>query len=90
MQSTLAAKLFGDREDPRKRLQSLFGGDLSAAGQPPEPALVWARSMLRGTQADSPRDVVIATSQLREAEPRLTLKAATFLATHAIGWGESV
>lgn len=84
MQGTRAAKIFGDREDPRERLQSLFGGDLPSGGQPPEPSLVWAQSVLRDAQIDAAHDVVTATKHLREADSRLTLKAATFLATHTI------
>lgn len=88
MQSTWAAKIFGDREDPRKRLQSLFGGALPASGRPPEPALIWALEMLQGAQVQSSGDVMGATKRLREGEPRLTLKAASFLATHAISRGK--
>ena len=84
MQSTTAAKIFGDREDPRKRLRAIFGGELPTGGQPPEPALAWARAVLAAAPADANRDAVWATKCLRHAEPRLTLRAATFLADHAI------
>lgn len=83
MQSVWAAKIFGDREDPRRRLQDLFGGDVPESGQPPVPALDWARAQLAGADASEMSDVVGVTQRLRRAEPRLTLKAATFLATHA-------
>ena len=78
MQSSLSARIFGDREDPRARLQALFGGTVPKGGKPPEAALHWARSVLT-----APTDTVTAVRQLRRAEPLLTLKAATFLAEHA-------
>ncbi|PPF77681.1 hypothetical protein C5B96_15200 [Subtercola sp. Z020] len=80
MQSTPLAKIFGDREDPRRRLQELFGGDLPESGQPPVPALQWAREVLGQSTADP----LVAVALLRRAEPRLTLRAATFLAQHAL------
>lgn len=83
MQSTWAAKIFGDREDPRRRLQVIFGGEVPTGGQPPEPALVWARDVVPADVTER-GDVVAVTKHLREAEPRLTLRAATFLATHVI------
>lgn len=83
MQSTWAAKVMGDREDPRKRLQSLFGGGLPTGGQPPEPSLVWARKVLADAHGGATLDAVAATAYLRRAEPRLTLRAATFLAAHS-------
>ena len=83
MQSTSAAKFFGDSEDPRKRLQTLFGGALPSAVQPPDPSMVWARSVLLSPREGGPRNIDDATRQLREADPRLTFRAATFLATHA-------
>ena len=84
MQSEWAAKVFGDREDPRKRLQSLFGGKVPPSGQPPEPALVWARDILAATRQTDDPEVVRVVDELRRAEPRLTLKAATFLAEHVV------
>lgn len=81
MQSTWAAKIFGDREDPRKRLQVLFGGEIPAGGQPPAPALIWAHSVVP-VDVVAAKDTVAATKFLRDAEPRLTLRAATFLAHH--------
>jgi hypothetical protein len=89
MQATWSAKIFGDREDPRKRLQALFGGEMPAGGQPPRASLDWAVAELQRTEMSAGRDVVAATRYLRRAEPRLTLRAATFLATHAIERGAS-
>ncbi|KQR25182.1 hypothetical protein ASF76_05925 [Microbacterium sp. Leaf151] len=77
MQSERAAKFFGDREDPRERLVELFGGDVPASGQPPEPALRWAAAV-----ASPDHGEVVVVRDLRRAEPRLTLMAATFLARH--------
>lgn len=79
MQSTLSATIFGDRWDPRTRLQALFGGTVPTRAQPPDAAaLHWARSLLTDTT-----DSATAIRQLRRAEPLLTPKAATFLAEHA-------
>lgn len=90
MQSTLAAKLFGDHEDPRIRLQELFGGSLPESGCPPLPAVDWARAVFAcadggadGRHDDSASiDPAAAVGLLRTAEPRLTLRAAKFLAHH--------
>ncbi|MGN7968086.1 hypothetical protein [Microbacterium sp. 22296] len=79
MQSERAAKFFGDREDPRQRLVELFGGDVPEGGQPPESALRWAAVV-----ASPDHGEVVVVRDLRRAEPRLTLMAATFLARHLI------
>ncbi|WP_285137257.1 hypothetical protein [Microbacterium sp. lyk4-40-TSB-66] len=79
MQSERAAKFFGDREDPRQRLAELFGGEVPAGGQPPEAALRWAAVV-----ASPDHGEVVVVRDLRRAEPRLTLMAATFLARHLI------
>lgn len=84
MQSEWAAKVFGDREDPRRRLQSIFGGEVPSSGQPPAAALKWATDLLASTHRTDARDVVLVVRELRGAEPRLTLKAATFLAEHVV------
>lgn len=81
MQSVWAAKVFGDRVDPRIRLQRIFGGEVTA-GSPPAPALEWARPLVAEGTGDG--DVVRAVAMLRRAEPRLTLRAATYLASHAV------
>ncbi len=77
MQSERAAKIFGDREDPRHRLVELFGGEVPEGGQPPETAMRWAAAV-----ASPEHDEVVVVRDLRRAEPRLTLRAATFLARH--------
>ncbi|HLS63529.1 MAG TPA: hypothetical protein VK060_09135 [Ruania sp.] len=82
MQSRFAALLLGDREDPRQRLAALFGGEVPRAGQPPEPALAWAREVLAGHPGTVSE--VEAVRLLRAAEPRLLLKPAQFLARHAV------
>jgi hypothetical protein len=82
MQGIWSAKIFGDREDPRARLHALFGGEMPAAGQPPQAALMWAREVLAEMDAAAAADPVAVTRRLRAAEPRLALRAATFLAAH--------
>lgn len=84
MQSEWAAKIFGDKEDPRVRLQSVFGGEMPDGGQPPGAALEWARLVLSEVPEEH-RDTVNVTRVFRQKEPRLTLKGATFLADHALG-----
>jgi hypothetical protein len=84
MQSEWAAKVFGDREDPRRRLQAIFGGEVPTSAQPPAAALTWARDILARTSQTADRDVALVVGELRQAEPRLTLKAATFLAEHLV------
>lgn len=84
MQSEWAAKIFGDREDPRVRLQSVFGGEVPKSGRPPRAALEWASAILEGIPVER-RDTVNVTRALRQKERRLTLKSAMFLADHALG-----
>ncbi|RFA10241.1 hypothetical protein B7R54_14255 [Subtercola boreus] len=95
MQSILTAKLFGDHVDPRVRLQQLFGGTLNESGCPPLPAVNWARAVFASADGGSDGrhrgsaalDPVTATGLLRTSEPRLTLRAAQFLAHHVTGYG---
>ena len=84
MQSKLSAAIFGDREDPRRRLAALFGGDVPASGQPPTPAIDWARNALRRSDGRDVEGETAAIRHLRQAEPRLTLRAAAFLAAHVV------
>ena len=84
MQTRWSASILGDREDSRERLAALFGGDVPASGQPPEPATTWALRLLRSADGQAVSTQAGAIRLLRGAEPRLTLKAATFLATHAM------
>lgn len=83
MQSEWAAKIFGDKEDPRVRLQSVFGGEMPESGQPPKVALEWARGVAERVP-DGRRDLIFVTRALRQREPRLTLKSAMFLAKHTL------
>jgi len=83
MQSERTAKVFGDTEDPRVRLQSVFGGEMPASGQPPKAALEWAALVLEEVP-DERRDTANVTRALRQKEPRLTLKSAIFLADHVL------
>ncbi|KAB1654827.1 hypothetical protein F8O01_13100 [Pseudoclavibacter chungangensis] len=90
MQARWHAVLFGDREDPRLRLQELFGGKLPDSGQPPAPALAWARRVLGCPNGAHVTDVAVATRLLREADPRLMLRPAVFLAEAAVRRGLEV
>jgi len=81
MQTITHAKLFGDREDPRRRLQDIFGGELRA-GVPPEAAVAWALSVLGDDAAEHAADPTEMIARLRRAERRLTLRASAFLVAH--------
>lgn len=81
MQSELAAKVFGDKEDPRQRLQSIFGGSSDLAG-PPSAAREWAKNVLDEAGVDPADHNVTAIRCLRTAQPRLTLKASAYLVDH--------
>lgn len=81
MQGRISALILGDKEDPRKRLMALFGGDMPRGGEPPQPALAWARGVL-GSDSQIASEAE-AVRRLRAAEPRLALKPAVFLAHHA-------
>ena len=65
MHSERAAKFFGDREDPRRRLVELFGGTMPEGGQPPESALQWAAAV------SSPDHDEVAVVLSRQAVPAL-------------------
>ncbi len=82
MQSERAAKIFGDKEDPRRRLADVFGGPVVVAGIPAT-ARDWALTVLREAGVD-PAEHLAAVRRVREAEPRLTLKAATYLVHHLV------
>jgi len=100
MQGRLSALILGDREDPRHRLAALFGGTAPESGQPPEPALDWARGVLAARHGEVSEDEEVSKGEkvsegqevsegeavrlLRAAEPRLLLKPAQFLAKHAV------
>lgn len=72
--------LWGDRADPRDELRELFPSDEreSLAG-----ARQWASEAIAaaGVSADDELRVI---KVLRDAEPRLSLKPARFLATHLV------
>lgn len=82
MQSELAAKIFGDREDPSARLQEMFDDRSTTMGAPPS-AREWTTKVLRDRRIDpktAPENAVVA---LRQAYPRLTTKVARYLVTDA-------
>ena len=82
MQSELAARIFGDEEDPRRRLEEMFGGEAGSAGPPPA-AREWARRVLERAEIDPAASELHAVLALRRAQPRLTLKTAVYLAQDA-------
>lgn len=79
MPSELAAKVFGDKENPRLRLKGIFGGSPNLVGPPPV-AREWAKKLLDEAGVDPAGHSVLAIRCLRTAQPRLTLKAAAYLA----------
>lgn len=89
MQSTRIAKIFGDKEDPRRRLATLFEGTPSSA-TPQLASRQWATAVLDDAGID-PHTVksrsgtkLEAIAALRKAEPRLTLKTARYLVDHLV------
>ncbi|RJT88034.1 hypothetical protein D6T64_11625 [Cryobacterium melibiosiphilum] len=79
MRSEFLAQIFGDRVDPRLRLEKIFGGTSTAAG-PPTPARAWAVRILDEAGIDPALDELAAIRCLLAAEPRLTLRPAVYLA----------
>ena len=82
MQSELIAKIFGDKEDPRLRLENIFGGPSDLLGPSPA-AREWAKSVLHIAGIDPADAHTSAVKCLRVAQPCLTLKAAAYLSNHA-------
>lgn len=70
-------QLFGDHRDPREELATIFDAAIPASGDAQPEALEWARSRI-DTGAMSQLEAI---KVLREAEPRLGLKTATYLVT---------
>ena len=82
MQSRLAAKLFGDREDPSVRLQEVFDDHATTVGVPPS-AREWAAQILRYRRIAPRTEKDQAVAALRKANRKLTKPAAEFLVTDA-------
>lgn len=73
--ASLEHLLFGDSRDPREELAEIFDVPVPKhAGVQPE-ALAWARTVIDPAATDE----VAAIAALRDAEPRLGLKSATYL-----------
>ena len=70
--------IMGDRRDPRAVLETIFGTTAQGAGPQPE-ARRWAHDALAECGVDPATSAVEAIKVLRDAEPRLGLKTATFL-----------
>ncbi|WP_435527715.1 hypothetical protein [Microbacterium aurantiacum] len=76
--------LWGDNTDPRRELAEIFpdGGAVGAS------SVVRAQEWARGVIADAgldPADELRVIRALRDAEPRLSLKPARFLAAQVRG-----
>lgn len=71
----------GDRRDPRVVLEEVTG-TASKSGSPPADALEWGRAVLAAEGVDALVSPVEAIRALREAEPRLGLRTAKYLAEH--------
>ncbi|PPI19446.1 hypothetical protein C5D34_09485 [Rathayibacter sp. AY1B1] len=71
--------LLGDHAAPTEELVSLFGDGASTTPAAVASAVDWGRGVLaeRGIE---PRKQVAAIHAFRQAEPRLSLKPATYLA----------
>lgn len=69
--------LVGDHRDPQSELTELFP---SEGGDPLDGARQWALGVL-SSAGISGEDQVRAIKALRDAEPRLSLKPATYLAS---------
>lgn len=83
MQSSFKAKIFGDKEDPRRRIDELFG-DRSTSADPQKAALSWTADTLREAGIDPVSSEVAAIACLRRAEPKLTLKTASYLVSRVV------
>ena len=82
MQSELAAKIFGDREDPHVRLQRIFDDFSTTMGAPPA-ARAWTAEVLDKRSIDPRTDPDAAVHALRQAYPRLTSKVARYIVDDA-------
>ncbi len=76
MQGHWQRRIFGDKRDPRQELADILGTSVPSGGDVQPEALEWARSQV---DADAMTEVE-AIKALRDAEPRLGLKSATYLA----------
>jgi hypothetical protein len=84
MQSWWSALVFGNREDPRKRLAAMFGDEVPSSGQPPAKALAWASELLESPKGRGVENEIAAARLFRSEQPRLLLGPALFLAKHAL------
>ncbi len=68
--------LTGDDRDPRIELGEIFGVSVPTHGGVQPEALAWARTIVDPASVS----MVEAIRQLRQAQPKLGLKSATYLA----------
>ncbi|UWX78357.1 hypothetical protein [Arthrobacter jinronghuae] len=80
VQSVRWARIFGDRVDPRVRIEEAFGG---SAANPQVAAGRWANETLKAKgldpRAEDGRSQIAAIAALRAAKPELTLKTVAYL-----------
>ncbi|MCC9204193.1 hypothetical protein [Arthrobacter sp. zg-Y769] len=80
VQSVRWARIFGDRVDPRVRIEEAFGG---SAGDPQVAAGRWANETLKAKGLDPHatdwQAEITAIAALRAAKPELTLKTVAYL-----------
>lgn len=76
---SLLRLLLGDHSDPAERLVAIFGDGAVTTSAAVDSAVEWGRDLLaqRGIE---PQKQVAAIHAFRQAEPRLSLKPATYLA----------
>lgn len=77
--ASLLRLLLGDHTDPAERLVAIFGDGAVATSVAVASAVEWGRGLLaqRGIE---PQKQVAAVYAFRQAEPRLSLTSATYLA----------
>lgn len=73
--------IFGDRRDPREELAEVFNAPVPTSGGIQPEALSWAMETLDRAEVSGE---VEAIRRVRQAEPRLGLRSATYLVRRAL------